>query len=348
MSATRYAGWGCGCLLLLALPLLLIITMIAAISSIGGAQMALGGTGPCRVKLRVPEGSGRVDEHQMRNAAVIVAVGKKLGVPRRGQVVALAAAYQESHLRNLDYGHADSRGLFQQRPAAGWGTAAEITNPRHAARSFYGTSKPPSNPGLTQIEGWQSLSIAAAAQAVQRSAFPDAYAQWASLARTLVARTNSSGDGRTVQTSGDGGCPDQTPAGKTKTGQWKPESMLPNGLTPRTNRVRKLVERTFPNVEVGGYCRGGCTSGHTEGSDHYDGHAIDIMTSNKALGDRISRYLIRHQAKLGVHYLIWRNQIWDAERANAGWRGYCPGNCPYGSTSNRTALHMDHVHVSVY
>ena len=115
------------------------------------------------------------------NAAVIVQVGRELGVPDFGIVIALATAMQESSLRNLNWGDRDSVGLFQQRPSAGWGTVEELTTPSHAARLFYGG---PSNPnrgwtrGLLDIAGWQSMPLTRAAQAVQISAFPDHYAKW--------------------------------------------------------------------------------------------------------------------------------------------------------------------------
>lgn len=136
-----------------------------------------GGTAPASVGGEV---SGLNDEMRA-NAAVIVQVGRDLGVPDYGIVIALATAMQESTLRNLDWGDRDSVGLFQQRPSSGWGSVEQLTTPDYAARLFYGG---PSNPnagytrGLLDIPGWESMSVAQAAQAVQISAFPDAYAKW--------------------------------------------------------------------------------------------------------------------------------------------------------------------------
>ena len=127
-----------------------------------------------------------LSDEQSANAAVIVAVGRQLGVPDYGIVVALAAAMQESSLRNITYGHLDSVGLFQQRPSAGWGSVAQLTDATYAARLFYGG---PSNPnkgktrGLLDIAGWQSLTLTQAAQKVQVSAYPTAYAKWEASAR---------------------------------------------------------------------------------------------------------------------------------------------------------------------
>lgn len=115
------------------------------------------------------------------NARIIIQVGRELGVPNYGIVIALATAAQESHLRNLDYGDLDSVGLFQQRPSSGWGTVSQIRDPRYAARAFYGgpaSNTPGSTSGLLDISGWQHMSLTDAAQAVQRSAFPEAYAKW--------------------------------------------------------------------------------------------------------------------------------------------------------------------------
>ncbi len=93
-----------------------------------------------------------------------------MNVPARGWTVALATALQESTLRNLNHGDRDSLGLFQQRPSMGWGTPAQVRDPAYAARKFF--------EGLLAVEGWAGLPVTVAAQRVQRSAFPAAYAKW--------------------------------------------------------------------------------------------------------------------------------------------------------------------------
>ncbi|MEU0269423.1 peptidoglycan DD-metalloendopeptidase family protein [Nocardioides sp. NPDC006303] len=136
----------------------------------------------------VPEGSiAGFTTEQIQNARTIVAVGKQSGVPAYGWVIALATAMQESTLRNLNYGDRDSQGLFQQRPVSGWGSVADITNPVKSAQAFYGVATHTGNTGLLDIPGWRKMQVTAAAQAVQRSAFPLAYAQHEDEARALVA-----------------------------------------------------------------------------------------------------------------------------------------------------------------
>jgi hypothetical protein len=130
---------------------------------------------------------------QMANAAIIVEAGRALGLPRRAYVIAVACAMQESGLRNLandgvpeslDLPHQgrgrdhDSVGLFQQRPSAGWGTVRNLMTPAYAARKFYRK--------LVQIRGWADLPLTRAAQAVQASAFPDAYARHERTAAKVV------------------------------------------------------------------------------------------------------------------------------------------------------------------
>ncbi|MBY8874691.1 hypothetical protein K7640_22955 [Micromonospora sp. PLK6-60] len=146
----------------------------------------------------VPPGPPRpvagLDQAQMNNAKVIVDVGRGLKMPRRALVVALSTAMQESDLHNLAsevvpesrrYPHQgtgadhDSVGLFQQRPSSGWGTVRQLMDPKYAARAFY--------LALREVPGWQDLSVTAAAQAVQISAFPNAYAPHERRATTVVA-----------------------------------------------------------------------------------------------------------------------------------------------------------------
>ena len=115
---------------------------------------------------------------QADNAATVAAVGVAAGMPDHAVTVALATALQESGLRNLPDGDRDSAGLFQQRPSQGWGTHDEVVDPVHASRAFYAR--------LRQVPGWETLDVADAAQAVQRSAAPAAYAQWEPLARAVA------------------------------------------------------------------------------------------------------------------------------------------------------------------
>jgi N-acetylmuramoyl-L-alanine amidase len=127
-----------------------------------------------------------LNDEQEGNAKTIISVGRSLGVSDYGIIIALATAMQESSMRNLNYGHLDSVGLFQQRPSSGWGSVSQLTKPEYAAKLFYGG---PSNPnkgktrGLLDIAGWQSMSVTKAAQSVQISAYPNAYAKWEASAR---------------------------------------------------------------------------------------------------------------------------------------------------------------------
>jgi cell wall-associated NlpC family hydrolase len=121
---------------------------------------------------------------QLVNAQTIVAVGREAKIPAYGWVVAVATAMQESGLRNLDHGDRDSLGLFQQR--AGWGSDSQRMDAATSARMFY-TGGQAGQRGLLQVQGWESLPLTLAAQAVQASAFPAAYAKWQSLAMQVVA-----------------------------------------------------------------------------------------------------------------------------------------------------------------
>ena len=136
-------------------------------------------TAPACVAPRTPHAWDRT---QRKNATTIVEVGVALAVPERGLVVSLAAAMQESRLRNLGHLGAkndhDSLGLFQQRPSMGWGSAAQVTDPVFAATAFY--------LALQSVPGWDSMAVTVAAQRVQRSSFPNAYARWETDATSLV------------------------------------------------------------------------------------------------------------------------------------------------------------------
>ncbi|MDG4764490.1 M23 family metallopeptidase [Solwaraspora sp. WMMD406] len=165
-----------------AVALLLLTSATAGVvSSVFGGG---GGGGSCAGAVTVPEAvPAGLSAEQAHNASVIVAVGERMRVPVRGWVIAVATALQESSL--INHGHLgpdndhDSLGLFQQRPSQGWGTPEQIMNPEYAAATFYER--------LLAVPEWERLPLTDAAQAVQRSAYPDAYARHEAQATEIVA-----------------------------------------------------------------------------------------------------------------------------------------------------------------
>ncbi|MCA1782828.1 MAG: hypothetical protein ABR500_00790 [Dermatophilaceae bacterium] len=125
---------------------------------------------------------------QMDNAATIVGIGLGRGLPARAGTIAIATAIQESKLRNINYGDRDSLGLFQQRPSQGWGTPEQILDPVYSTNAFFDA--------LVTVDGYQERAVTEVAQEVQRSAFPEAYADHETeggvIASTLAGHTQAS------------------------------------------------------------------------------------------------------------------------------------------------------------
>ena len=152
-----------------------------------GATANIGGTSPGALgNSNVKSGSYggvKLNQSQVDFAYTIYAVAVTKKLPAQAGMLGIMCAMQESTLRNLSYGDADSVGLFQQRPSQGWGSVAQIMNPRYAAGKFFDA--------LVKVRGWQSMAPTQAVQAVQRSAYPDAYAQWQKMAEALVKQIQS-------------------------------------------------------------------------------------------------------------------------------------------------------------
>jgi hypothetical protein len=121
---------------------------------------------------------GKWSDEQVANARIIVTIGDQRKVPAEAKVIAVATALQESRLRNLRGGDRDSIGLFQQRPSQGWGTPRQLSDPAYQTQKFYDK--------LLAIHGWRRMRVTEAAQAVQISAFPEAYAKHETAATRLV------------------------------------------------------------------------------------------------------------------------------------------------------------------
>ncbi|TCC33714.1 hypothetical protein [Kribbella sindirgiensis] len=342
------------------------------------------GAGGDRFLASCPPGSGdsRVDDppadapvraRQVAFAKIIDSVAVARGLPGRATLVALMTALQESGLENIDYGDRDSVGLFQQRPSAGWGTVQQILDPSYAAEAFFGGPNPPSPPGLVDIDDWPSMSFTEAAQAVQVSAFPDAYARHERTARQIAAEA-----GIDLERAGDpyagrsGPKPTVGPSqptdidnscgaggglieGRPINGVWPPQTASvtdPTGtgglVTPRTAAWVAQARAALANPPMS------CWDAHVWNptSDHPKGKACDVFVGGdsrrsapaRAKGDRIANWAIQTAGTTGVHYLIWYGKIWSARTGQ--WTPYNGGGVY--DPSDATGGHYDHVHVSLY
>ncbi|SCK26760.1 MULTISPECIES: C40 family peptidase [Streptomyces] len=199
---------------------------------------------------------------QIPHAQTIVATGLSLDVPTKGQIIALATAMQESRLRNLNYGDRDSLGLFQQRPSQGWGSAQQIRDPVYASEQFY--------KALLKVDGWQQMQVTQAAQAVQWSGYPNAYAQWENLAtalQTAIAKTfPNSGDA-----DGTNADQDEKPSSGCTPGQDGSEfGRIPAGSVPKgysipkdaDPKARKAISWAMQQLGTLYQWGGTCTNAH--------------------------------------------------------------------------------------
>ncbi|UIX30972.1 heavy metal transporter [Streptomyces sp. GQFP] len=178
--------------------------VLLAVAGYLAVQYVTGGTGDPACEVVSADGDGTAYEftpEQAVNAATITAVGTARGLPERAVAIALATALQESGLRNITHGDRDSLGLFQQRPSQGWGTEKEILDPTYSAGEFY--------EHLVKVSGYERLPLTVAAQRVQRSGYPEAYAKHEPDATLLAAALT----GRAAATLTCQGRLDTTPTG---------------------------------------------------------------------------------------------------------------------------------------
>jgi len=183
----------------LTVPFFLVLGVAVASAATGtttsSASPMSSGCETTPVQAGKPVDGTALDSIQLANAEVVYDVSASLQLPQQGAVIAIATAMQESSLVNIDHGTSDSLGLFQQRPSQGWGTPAQIMDPVYAATRFY--------EALVEVPNWQSLPLTVAAQDVQHSGHPGAYAHWELLAEDLVATfTGTAGDCATDNSTG--------------------------------------------------------------------------------------------------------------------------------------------------
>lgn len=296
-----------------------------------------------------PEG---LTAQQLQRAALIYGTARELGLGPQAAVVGIATALQESSLsadpRSRRPDANSNIGLFQQRVLPGWhadgNTIAEnikiLLDDHYQTQVFFQghtTTNGWHIPGLADIPNWQHLPVTQAAQTVQASAFPDAYAKHEPTARTLVTTLAANGttDATPCQAQDSNlTCPAIPAAVGTEAGQ-----------TPDAIRVMRCVAAKWPQIRSIGGLRPG------DPRDHGTGRAVDVMIPNwhtptgHALGSEIASWAQTNATALGVTYVIWNKKIWSVAQANSGWRDCAEGSCYAGT--DPSAAHLDHVHISV-
>jgi hypothetical protein len=242
-----------------------------------------------------------LDAVQLQHASTINAVGLARGASARARVIAVATAWQESSLRNIERGDRDSLGLFQQRPSQGWGDPDQIMDPVYAAGQFYDH--------LAKVQGWQGMSLTEAAQSVQRSGHPEAYAKWEWDALTLVdqlsgqlAPTLSCRSGAHASTATE---PVRTPVAGTEQ------------AAPRLSELLAAANAEMTGIRVAPVPAGGQQAEVT----------IEIPDAPAEVAARaLAAWLVAHSTSYGVTDVMTDGWGWSGH----AWRS-SPGALPAGS-----------------
>lgn len=127
------------------------------------------------------------------------------------------------------------------------------------------------------------------------------------------------------------------------------EPLGPTGLTASAARLRGAIQAAFGRQIMGGFAPGGVSTGHADGSAHYEGRAMDVFrrpvsAANEVRGWTMAQWIVAHGDAYRVLSVIWRERIWTVWASGAGWRPYVPSQ---GPTSNPILRHLDHIHTAV-
>ncbi|MFJ3334007.1 heavy metal transporter [Streptomyces sp. NPDC086766] len=282
------------------------LVVLLALAGYLTVQYLTGGTGTPGCKVVSGKGDGasyRFTPEQAVNAATISAVGTGRGMPERAVAIALATALQESGLRNIRHGDRDSLGLFQQRPSQGWGTPNEIMDPTYASGVFYAH--------LAKVPGYTRLPLTVAAQRVQRSGFPQAYAKHEPDATLLAAALT----GRAAATLTCTGRPGAT-------------------RTTGSDAVRAALMRDFgrdvvqeAGAEVGGAPAPTPTpsaaskgAGRTVTLPVPPGAGSTAGHSSRERGWQLAHWAVANASALHIERVSYAGRVWTAGLTDSRWR----------------------------
>ncbi|MEZ3177670.1 heavy metal transporter [Streptomyces pimonensis] len=281
------------------------LVVLSAVAGYVVVQYDTGGTGGPGCKVVSGKGDGATYEftpEQAVNAATITAVGTARELPERAVTIALATALQESALRNIDYGDRDSLGLFQQRPSQGWGTPKEIMDPAYAAEKFY--------EHLEEVPGYTRLPLTVAAQRVQRSGFPQAYAKHEPDAALLAAALT----GRSAATLTCDGRPAATRAAGA--GAVRAALVRDFGRDALEPAGAEVGAASSPSPSVSAPAGSGGSDGRTVRLPVTAGEGADAGTR----GWQLAHWAVANASELHIQQVSYAGREWTAGHTDGQWR----------------------------
>ncbi|WP_373297759.1 hypothetical protein [Streptomyces lavendofoliae] len=268
----------------IAVALAVLLALIAYVV----VQYATGGKDAPHCLVGSGNNTYRFTPEQASNAATISVVGTSRGMPERAVTIALATALQESALRNIRYGDRDSLGLFQQRPSQGWGTREQILDPVFSAGKFYDH--------LAEVPGYSRLPLTVAAQRVQRSGFPQAYAKHEPDASLLAAALTG-----------------RSPASLTCTTERGPVR------AGDPAKVRAELKRAFGELPPGGAAPEIAVPVHSVAAGASGPEGATPGGGSRGGWERAQWAVARADA-LGIAEVSYAGRVWSAAESDAGWR----------------------------
>ncbi|MGW3039029.1 hypothetical protein ACWC9T_03065 [Kitasatospora sp. NPDC001159] len=311
--------------LLLVLVGLLGLAMVAGLAAVGIWWFGFrpGVSEECSVKTAA--GSGTLELPQAANAATIAAVARSRGLPDRATAISLATAMQESKLRNLAGGDRDSIGLFQQRPSMGWGTPAQIADPVYATNKFLD--------GLVKVNGYTRMPLTDAAQAVQKSGYPQAYAKHETKATLLTSALAGREPGSFSCVVHDYAKPDPADSPSPTAGATATPVAQPDRAQVLSDRVRREFGRTvtpatgYTSTIKGAENAVSLTPDPSAAAltSSADAGADAGASAERASGWEVAHWAVAQAQQLGIATVAYDGKIWRKTKSEDGWQTQTSG-----------------------
>ena len=305
---------------------MVLLVLLGLVVGLGAGLVALAGSwlrapepvaAPvCRAEVADPDGGdplrAELSPERTANAALVVGLAHRRGLPARAATIGIATAIQESGLVNIDYGDRDSLGLFQQRPSQGWGTPEQVQDPVYATTAFYDA--------LVEVDGYAGLEITDAAQRVQRSGFPEAYADHEAEGRALASSLYGLSPASLVCRL--------PPVDRTDSGNGSDSGSSTVPGTPQDSAAAVVSE--LDTWAAGGWTASPVASipGGTEGTEGEteDGtaDAVVVLDASATAEPARTAWALAHSAVAlaqahGVVRVEVAGQVWDRAEPDLGW-----------------------------